>query len=296
MKNTIISLVVFSLIMYGLFAVYQVLNHTYIKAEFKHIDPLPSRMDVFYKGYKLGRTRKLKISNDFQTTYLYITLNQRGLHLPKNISVEIKNYDKDTKYVDIIYPAAPQLKFIKTGDVIKGKSSFTFSGISDLNQAHLDDLSEKGENLLSSAKNTTESLTEMFNLITDILNENRLNIYQITSNLRDSTNSLRLSTENLQDLSGKINNGITEKSIRNSTGNIELLTGNFAKTSDKFYLMSGSLESASKTTGELIKNTNSLVDIAKMALCNINDIIEAFKETLRKRMGGARILFKQPVK
>lgn len=272
------------------------LNHTYIKAEFKHIDPLPARMDVFYKGYKLGTTRKLKISNDFQTTYLYITLNQRGLHLPRNISVEIKNYDKDTKYVDIIYPSAPQLKFIKTGDVIQGKSSFTFSGISDLNQAHLDNLSEKGENLLSSAKKTTDSLTEMFSLITDILNENRMNIFQITSNLRDSTSNLRISTENLENLSSKINNGITEKTVRNSSSNIELLTGNFAKTSDKFYLMSGSLENASVTTGELVKNTNSLVDIAKMALCNINDIIEAFKITLSKRLGGARILFKQPVK
>jgi len=272
------------------------LNHTYIKAEFKEIDPIPARMDVFYKGYKLGSTRKLKISNDFKTTYLYITLNQRGLQLPRNISVEIKNYDKDTKYVDIIYPNAPQLKYIKTGDVIKGTTTFTFSGISDLNQAHLDNLSEKGENLLSSAKNTTDSLTEMFSLITDILNENRENIFQITTNLKDSTNSLNRTSTNLERLTTKVDSEITSELIRNSGRNVEKLTGNFAKSSDNFYLMSGSLEKTSANTGDLIKNTNSLIDIAKMALCNINDIIEAFKETLSKRLGGARILFKQPVK
>ena len=296
MKNTIIGFIIFLAAAGGLFYLYQLLNHTYIKAEFKHIDPLPPRMDVFYKGYKLGTTRKLKISNDFQTTFLYITLNQRGLQLPRNISVEIKNYDKDIKYVDIIYPKAPQLKYIKSGDIIKGKSTYNYNGISDLNQAHLDNLSEKGENLLDSAKDTTDSLTGMFDLITEILNENRMNIYQITSNLRDSSNSLKVTTSRIEDLTYKIDAGITEDVIRTSSNNIGLLTANLAKSSDNFYKISGTLTEASSTTESLIRNTNSLVDIAKMAMCNINAIIEAFKETLGKRMGGTRILFRQPVK
>lgn len=54
------------------------------------MDPMPSRMGVYYKGYKLGTTSKLKISKDFKTTYLYITLNQRGLQLPKISPQELK--------------------------------------------------------------------------------------------------------------------------------------------------------------------------------------------------------------
>ena len=296
MKNTLIGLAILFVIIFILIYLYQILNHTYIKAEFEHIDPLPARMDVFYKGYKLGTTRKIKISNDFKTTYLYITLNQRGLQLPRNISVEIKNYDEDVKYVDIIYPAAPQLKYIKSGDVIKGKSSYNFNGISDLNQAHLDNLSEKGENLLDSAKSTTESLTDMFDLITDILEENRLNIYQITSNLRDSTSALKASSMRIKNMTDKLDEGISEEIIRTSSDNIGKITSNFAKSSDNFYSFSGTLSGASTSTDKLIQNTNSLIDIAKMAICNINSIIEAFKETLAKRFGGARVLFKQPVK
>ena len=84
------------------------------------------------------------------------------------------------------------LKYIKTGDVIKGESGFTFSGISDINQAHLDNLSEKGESLLSSATKTTDALTELFDLVTEILTENRENIL-------DSTTHLKNSMQNLQD-------------------------------------------------------------------------------------------------
>ena len=132
-------------------------THTYIKATFDKTDPMPSKMGVYYKGYKLGKTSNLKVSKDFKRTYLYLVLNQRGLQLPKNIHVEVKNYDEDTKYVDIIYPTAPALEYIKSGDVIEGISELQgIDGISKTNQAHFDNLSEKGENLLASAKETTQ--------------------------------------------------------------------------------------------------------------------------------------------
>ena len=76
------------------FVVVNYFNHTYIKAEFKDMDPMPPKMGVYYKGYKLGTSSKVKISKDFKTTYLFITLNQRGLELPKNITVTIKQYRK----------------------------------------------------------------------------------------------------------------------------------------------------------------------------------------------------------
>ena len=64
---------IFCFVISLLIGIFQLLNHTYIKAEFKNADPMPSRMDVFYKGYKLGTTRKIRISDDKKTTYLYIT-------------------------------------------------------------------------------------------------------------------------------------------------------------------------------------------------------------------------------
>lgn len=271
-------------------------NHTYIKAEFNKMDPMPPRMGVYYKGYKLGTTQKVKISKDFKTTYLYIALNQRGLQLPKNITVRIKNYDEDTKYVDIIYPTAPMLKYIRTGDVVKGESGYTFSGISDINQAHLDDLSEKGGDLLSSATKTTDALTELFDLVTEILTENRENIHDSTTYLRNSMANLEISTANLKGLSQKVNDEITRETIRKSATNIEMTTSNFANSSKEFISISGNFNKTSSDFSVLVPKLSVLIDAVQLVVCNINDIVVGVKKTLQQRFGGARIFLGKPIK
>ena len=272
------------------------LNHTYIKAEFNKMDPIPSKMDVYYKGYKLGSTSRLRISKDFKKTYLYITLNQRGLHLPKNIRVKIKKYDNETKYVDIIYPKRPMIRYIRTGDTIKGDTGFIFSGISDINQAHIDDLSEKGGDLLSSAKKTTDSLTEMFDLVTDILGENRENILNSTTSLKNGMKNLEQTTQNMKAMSNKINDGITKQNIQNSTKNIEQMTSNFANSSKDFISITGNFNKTSSDFSVLVPKLSTLIDVVQMSICNVNDIILGLKKTLQQKWGGARIIFGKPIK
>ena len=289
----ILLLLIALLVAGGMISTY--FTHTYIKAEFKKMDPMPARMGVYYKGYKLGTTTKLKISKDFKTTYLYITLNQTGLQLPKNITVQIKNYDEDTKYVDIIYPDAPMIKYIKTGDVINGESTFNFSGISNLNQAHLDNLSEKGEGLLSSATKTTDSLTELFDLVTDILSENRENIFNSTTSLKNSMANLETTTLNLRYLSTKVNDEITSRLIRNSAANIERTTLNFANSSSDFISISGNFNKTSADFSVLVPKLSVLIDAVQLVVCNINDIVVGIKKTLMKKFGTARIMFGRPM-
>lgn len=272
------------------------LNHTYIKAEFNKMDPIPSKMGVYYKGYKLGSTSRLRISKDFKKTYLYITLNQRGLHLPKNIRVKIKKYDNETKYVDIIYPKRPMIRYIRTGDTIKGDTGFIFSGISDINQAHIDDLSEKGGDLLSSAKKTTDSLTEMFDLVTDILGENRKNILNSTTSLKNGMKNLEQTTQNMKAMSNKINDGITKQNIQNSTKNIEQMTSNFANSSKDFISITGNFNKTSSDFSVLVPKLSTLIDVVQMSICNVNDIILGLKKTLQQKWGGARIIFGKPIK
>lgn len=272
------------------------LNHTYIKAEFNKMDPIPSKMGVYYKGYKLGSTSRLRISKDFKKTYLYITLNQKGLHLPKNIRVKIKKYDNETKYVDIIYPKRPMIRYIRTGDTIKGDTGFIFSGISDINQAHIDDLSEKGGDLLSSAKKTTDSLTEMFDLVTDILGENRENILNSTTSLKNGMKNLEQTTQNMKAMSNKINDGITKQNIQNSTKNIEQMTSNFANSSKDFISITGNFNKTSSDFSVLVPKLSTLIDVVQMSICNVNDIILGLKKTLQQKWGGARIIFGKPIK
>lgn len=284
------------LIILVLIVIANYLNHTYIKAEFNKMDPIPSKMGVYYKGYKLGSTSRLRISKDFKKTYLYITLNQRGLHLPKNIRVKIKKYDNETKYVDIIYPKRPMIRYIRTGDTIKGDTGFIFSGISDINQAHIDDLSEKGGDLLSSAKKTTDSLTEMFDLVTDILGENRENILNSTTSLKNGMKNLEQTTQNMKAMSNKVNDGITKQNIQNSTKNIEQMTSNFANSSKDFISITGNFNKTSSDFSVLVPKLSTLIDVVQMSICNVNDIILGLKKTLQQKWGGARIIFGKPIK
>ncbi len=286
-------LLIFILVLIG---IANYLNHTYIKAEFNKMDPIPSKMGVYYKGYKLGSTSRLRISKDFKKTYLYITLNQRGLHLPKNIRVKIKKYDNETKYVDIIYPKRPMIRYIRTGDTIKGDTGFIFSGISDINQAHIDDLSEKGGDLLSSAKKTTDSLTEMFDLVTDILGENRENILNSTTSLKNGMKNLEQTTQNMKAMSNKVNDGITKQNIQNSTKNIEQMTSNFANSSKDFISITGNFNKTSSDFSVLVPKLSTLIDVVQMSICNVNDIILGLKKTLQQKWGGARIIFGKPIK
>ena len=258
---------------------YDYLSHTYIKVEFAKTDPMPAKMGVYYKGYRLGNTTKLNIAKDFSKTYLYITLNQRGLHLPNNITAEVKYYDDDTKFVDLIYPDAPSIKFIKSGDIIEGKSDLHGAdGISNTNQAHLDNLSEKGEGLLSSAKETTDTLTGLLLLINDILSENRENLHSSTCALKNSMANLESTTENFKNLSKKIDTEVTSTNLKNTLSNIETTTKNLSAGTRNFIKL------------------NELLDLGKSTLCKLNDILNGLGETLRKHAGGMRVLFGVPVK
>lgn len=292
MNNITVGKIIIFLLIF-LAAIILLLNyfsHTYIKAEFDKLDPMPNRMGVYYKGYKLGTTRKLKISKDFRKTYLYITLNQRGLELPKNIKAKIKQYDEDTKFVDIIYPPAPMLSYIRNGDTISGEpTTVDFDNISETNQQHLDDLSFKSENFLTSATKTTDSLTEMFSLITDIIEENRENLYQ-------SSTSLKNSMKNIEDLTQKINAEITSDIIRKSAQNIEITTHNFANSSKDFTTISGNFTKSSSEFNILIPKLDKLIDTVQYISCNVSEIITGIKMTLKKRLGGARIIFGQTIK
>lgn len=263
-------------------AVLDYFSHTYIKAEFTKTDPMPEKMGVFYKGYRIGSTSKLKISKDFKTTYLYITINQSGLHLPKNISAEVKNYNEDIKFVDIIYPTAPMIKYIETGDVIKGFYELKSDGISDTNQAHLDNLSAKGEKLLSAATETAENLSDLFNLLFDILDENRANLYSSTTALKGSIQNLETTTRNLKDLTNKMNNSLTQEQIKNSTKNFEQITKNLSTTSADI--------------SAIPPKINDILDTTQTTMCNIQEITKGLNNTLKQRFGGARIIFGKPVK
>ena len=153
----------------------------------------------------------------------------------------------------------------------------------------MDNLSAKGESFLASAKETSDSLTSLFDMIYSILDENK-------ENIQESTTSFKNSMKNLENLTTKINNGITEDMIKNSTHNIETTTLNLANSTNEFVSMSGNFNKSSSEFKVLVPKLSKLIDTIQLVICNTNEIILGIKNTLKQRFGGARIIFGKPIK
>jgi hypothetical protein len=188
------------------------------------------------------------------------------------------------------------IKYVKTGDTIKGTYHLSQDGISATNQAHLDNLSAKGERLLSAATETAENLTDLFNLIFDMLDENRTNLHSSTTALNNSMQNLEATTQNLKELSNKINNELTQEIIKNSAQNIELTTKNIASSSKSLPSISDKFYKTGTDFSLLPSKLNTLVDTAQILMCNLNDITSGIKATLKQRFSGMRIFFGKTLK
>jgi hypothetical protein len=82
---------------------------------------------------------------------------------------------------------------------------------------------------------------------------------------------------------------VTRSVVNNSAKNIEQMTKNFADSSQ-------SINKTSSDFSVLIPKLSDLIEIGKLTLINLNKITLGLGETLRKRFGGIRVLFGQPIK
>lgn len=285
-------LIFVSAISYGI-SVY--VTHTYIKAEFQHLDPFPAKMPVYYKGYKLGTTSKNEISKDFTKTYLYIRLKQRGLHLPKNITAEIKK-QSGSYYVELACPENPSKKYIKSGDRIKGITYSEIDTSQKLNQAYLVNLAEKGDNLITSATKLTENADNLITLFSDVIEENRNNIKISTQNLKTTTQNLSIITTEVKDLAQKANSSINPQELKASSKNIKLITDDLTQITNNLIPITKNLTDTTSNLLLGLPKLDNLIDKITSVVININEILQGLKCTLKQRFSGFRIMFGKAIK
>ena len=98
---------------------------TYITVQFEEARPIRHRMSVYYKGFRIGRTIRMRPSKDYRTTLLTVALNPQDLKLPINVTARLNREKKrwrEHDFIEIIYPDSPSLYYLKDGDVIKGNT------------------------------------------------------------------------------------------------------------------------------------------------------------------------------
>lgn len=277
------------------YGIYIYSTHTYIRAEFQHLDPFPAKMPVYYKGYKLGSTLKNEISKDFTKTILYIRLKQRGLHLPKNITAEIKN-QSGSYYVEIVCPQKPAKRYIRSGDLIKGKTYSEIEATTKLNQAYLVSLAQKGDSLISSATKLTDNADRLVSLVQDVINENRDDIKTSTNNLKVTTQNLAVITTDVKELAQKANTSINKKDIQASTQNLKIITNDLTRITNNLIPITQNLKDTTSNILNGLPKLDNLLDKITSVVSNINEILQGLKNTLKQRFSGFRIMFGKAIK
>ena len=130
MKKLLIFILGAGLGIAGFIFVIHSFYNIHITAVFEELEPFPRNLNVYYKGFKLGRSVRVRPSKDFTNTRVDMILNAKGISLPDNITAKVKRKDKKD-YIELEYPDAPSITDIKNHSVIQGKKSFDISGYID---------------------------------------------------------------------------------------------------------------------------------------------------------------------
>lgn len=284
-KILLLFLLIFILISAGFFSfLNEIINpQTKITAQFSDLGPLYKKMPVYYKGYKIGTTKKIEPSKDYKSTLVTILLYPKDLKLPENVTAKVKKLDTGIDYIALEYPKKPSDKNLKTGSVIHGETAMDIQSFmsAQADSGVLGAITENMSQTLTSISQTSQDIGDFFYALTEVVDENRPIIKQTTT-------SLASSAENINQMTIKINNSLSSEKLNNSTNNIEETTKNIKDITEN-------LNETSKNLNTTIQHIDSTVCELNAASANIKSITAGVCKLMTKRFAGVRIIFGKPM-
>lgn len=280
-----ILIVIAAMLLAGLTALFisYRLNNLHITAVFDELEPFPHNINVYYKGFKLGRSIKVYPSKDFTQTHVEMVLHMDDVSLPDNITAKVKVKNKKD-YIELIYPQMPSVTYLKNRSYIKGEKGVNFASFiqDQADSGSLDGLTDNLSETVQTAGETLNALTDLFHTANDIL-------IDLKPALKESGDNLAITTGNLASVSAELNRSTGQDRLGNTFSNIELITRNLELTTSNTALLT------KRADNETIALINCLIKNINTVVLNINDIVKGFKQTLSKRFAGMRIMFGKPI-
>lgn len=271
MKKLLIFLVLIFCILLGYF-LYDHFSYTNILVKFDKLEPFEKQMNVYFKGFKVGKTTKIYPNDDYSNTFLKVKLKTRQARFPSNIKVNIKK-KKSGGYVDIIYPDEPNLARLKNNDEIQGLITRDISSL--MESENIEDIVDDAGSLIENASIAVQTLNGIFVEIRSLISDNRNNINIAVKNLTDAT-------YNLENMTKELNKTFSRNEINASINNIEQTTQNIKEITQQI----------DTTTVPIV---NSTLCETYSTVRNANEITSGVKKTLKKNMGLGRLLFGKPI-
>lgn len=265
------------------FLLYNKFAHVSVIVKFDELEPFEKQMNVYYKGFKVGRTTKIYPDKNYENTFIEMRLYPYNINLPDNIEAKIKR-TKTSTYINIIAPASPSIKRISNNQIIKGKSTKDINSLinDSLGEDGLDEIIDDATNLMETANVTVKNLGDIFLQVNEIITE-------IRGDINIAADNLAKTTTNLEKMSANLSNGLDEESIKGSVTNIEETTKNIKEIT----------KNLDKITNQIDKQTipivNSVLCETNSTVKNVNEITGGIKNTLKKKRGLSKILFGKPI-
>ena len=261
-----------------------------VTAVFEELEPFPKNINVYYRGFKFGRTIRVYPSEDFKSTYVDMILNVKGINLPDNITAKVKVKNKKD-YIEIIYPDEPSITYLQNHSVIEGKTCKNLSSYIDsqAEDGSLDELRDNLNTTVQAAGGTFNALTDLIGTANDILKD-------LKPSLIKSGDNLAAASQSLAEVSEELNQSSKPKKFKNIFDNIEQTTINIERSTRNFESASLYISDITKNANrETIALVNCLIKNINTVVNNINDIVKGFKHTLSSRFGGMKIMFGKPI-
>lgn len=258
-----------------------------ILVEFQKMRPIKEKVNVYYNGFKVGRTAGLKPCDHSKNICSKVRLDKNLMILPKNIEIKLKQKkisdNKFEDYMEIKYPVSPDFETIKDGAIIKGEVASGFHNYLN-EEVSYSDMEMIKQNLISATDNLNKAsgiLVDILSSIDDVASNSKQNSKLLISNLNKTVSNLSL-------LIGKIDNSLDDKVIRSIFYNVDDSTKNLNGTLENIRNFTYELNSGS---GDITGTMNSLNSISR----NIDEIVQGVNCTLQKPFGGLRLIFGAPV-
>lgn len=266
----------------GIFKLYDHFRY-HIMVKFVVSGPLFRGMPVCFKGYRIGQTQKVILSEDYKYTLVKIVLYPKNPKLPKDIIGAVKKHDMLGNYIDLIVPEEPSATLLKDGDMIDGKPFFDIGTF----LAKIDD-SDILIPLLQNYSDTALSITKTSTKIDNFFSDSR-------SILKDNRQNLKHTTESLNKITSNFNASFSKDKLNNTTSSVNKSATNIQAITENVKNITQSVDCATRNLDKTMEKVDSTLCEANAVASNAKVITGGFREVLGKRFAGMRIIFGKPL-
>lgn len=278
----ILVLLFITFISLGIYNLYDNFRY-HIMVKFVASGPLFRGMPVCFKGYRIGHTQNVTLSEDYKYTLVKIVLYPKNPKLPKDITGVVKKHDMLGNYIDLIVAEEPSAALLHNGDIIDGKPIFDVGTF----LAKIDD-SDILIPLLQNYSDTALSITKTSTKVDSFFTDSR-------SILKDNRQNLKHTTESLNKITSNFNASFNKDKLHNTSSSVEKSATNIQAATESVKNIAQSVDCATRNLDKTMEKIDATLCEAHAVATNAKVITGGFREVLAKRFAGLRIIFGKPL-